>query len=81
MMLQLRDGTTHLGTVTSMEVNEARISLKGDKPNARPARILDVPGHPRLRSRAFDEHVNAARGIVFLVDAVDFMPKKSEVAE
>ena len=29
----------------------------------------------------FDDHAPSARGIVFVVDSVDFLPKKAEVAE
>lgn len=68
------------GTVASMRPNEAEVTLPGDKPSARPARLVDIPGHPRLRS-TFDVHAPSARGVVFLVDSVDFMPKKAEVAE
>ena len=81
LLLQLRDGTTHQGTVASMVMNEANVKVRGDMPNARPIRIVDIPGHPRLRNRLLDEQANSARGVVFLVDSVDFMPKKSEVAE
>lgn len=80
LFLQLRDRSTGKGTVASMQPNEADIKLPSDKPSARPIHIIDIPGHPRLRT-VFDVHAPSARGVVFLVDSVDFMPKKSEVAE
>lgn len=43
-------------------------------------RVVDVPGHPRVRSR-FEQHADRACGVVFLVDAVDFLPHKTQVAE
>lgn len=77
---QLRDRRT-LPTVASMEPNEADVTLKSDKAGgARPVRLVDVPGHPRVRGR-FEEYVGRARGVVFLVDSVDFLPRKTEVAE
>jgi signal recognition particle receptor subunit beta len=50
------------------------------QPSARPVRVVDIPGHPRLRAR-FDQAAPSARGVVFVVDAVDFMPRKTETAE
>lgn len=51
------------------------------QPNARLIHVVDVPGHPRLRN-VFDSQVNLARGIIFLVDSVDFMKsKKTDAAE
>jgi signal recognition particle receptor subunit beta len=46
----------------------------------RSVRVVDVPGHPRVRSR-FEQHADRACGVVFLLDAVDFLPHKTEVAE
>ena len=80
LFLQLRDRSIGNGTVASMKENEADIKLPSDKPSARPIHIIDIPGHPRLKT-VFDVHAPSARGIIFLVDSVDFMPKKAEVAE
>eukprot|EP00887_Chlorella_sp_A99_P002206 scaffold21.g2206.t1 len=78
---QLRDGSTHAGTVASMQENVAECVLAAEKGGAaRPLTLIDIPGHPRLRGK-FDSYVDRARGIVFLVDSVDFMPKKAAVAE
>ena len=88
--------------------------------NAKPLTLVDIPGHPRLRSKPparrpddctapcrsaapalphphlapvpscplscpspgkFDSYADRARGIVFLVDSVDFMPKRAAAAE
>lgn len=53
-------------------------SLQGS--SARPVRVVDIPGHPRVRGK-FESHLDRARGVVFVVDSVDFMPKKTETAE
>jgi len=42
--------------------------------------LVDIPGHPRVR-RNFERFVDSARGIIFVVDAVDFLPNKTETAE
>ena len=46
----------------------------------RPVHVVDVPGHPKVRSR-FEGHIDGARGIIFVVDSVDFMGQKTTVAE
>lgn len=47
---------------------------------ARPVTLVDVPGHPRVRGK-LESYLDHARGVVFVVDSVDFMPKKTETAE
>jgi signal recognition particle receptor subunit beta len=42
--------------------------------------LVDVPGHPRVR-RGFQAHLPSARGVVFVLDSVDFLPHKTETAE
>ena len=81
LFLQLRDRSTRNGTVASMTINEADVNLPSDKSSAAPVHIVDIPGHPRLRNHLFDVQAPSARAIVFLVDSVDFMPKKTDVAE
>lgn len=80
---QLRDGSSHLGTVTSMEPNEGIFVLHSEsskKGKIKPVHLVDVPGHPRLRSK-LDEFLPQAAGIVFLVDASDFLAKYSLASE
>ena len=47
---------------------------------ARPLDLVDIPGHPRVRG-AVDRYAKSAAGLVFVLDSVDFMPKKTEAAE
>lgn len=47
LFTQLRDGSLHSGTVTSMEPNVGRFVLHGEKPTSKPVQIADIPGHPR----------------------------------
>ncbi|KAI7841678.1 hypothetical protein COHA_004545 [Chlorella ohadii] len=80
---QLVEGSTHLGTVASMQANEASGPLASEKashPGARPVTLVDVPGHPRVRG-AMERYADRAAGLVFVVDSVDFMPRKTEAAE
>jgi hypothetical protein len=48
---------------------------------ARPVRLVDIPGHPRVRGKLEAYLGRGASGVVFVVDSVDFMPKKTEAAE
>ena len=50
------------------------------RPGARPVVVVDIPGHPRVRG-ALEGYAARAAGVVFVVDSVDFMPRKIEVAE
>ncbi|CAJ1931432.1 unnamed protein product [Sphenostylis stenocarpa] len=80
---QLRDGSTHQGTVTSMEPNEGTFILNNEKTRKgkiKPVHIVDVPGHSRLRPK-LDEYLPQAAGIVFVVDALDFLPNCRAASE
>ncbi|XP_027346237.1 signal recognition particle receptor subunit beta-like [Abrus precatorius] len=75
LFYQLRDGSIHEGTVTSMEPNDDAFILHSEttqKRKIKPVRVVDVPGHSRLRPK-LDEYLPQAAGIVFVVDAQDFL--------
>lgn len=42
--------------------------------------VVDVPGHSRLRPKV-DEYLSQAAGIVFVVDAVEFLPNLRAASE
>ncbi|GLT86479.1 hypothetical protein SLE2022_046180 [Rubroshorea leprosula] len=76
LFYQLRDGSSHLGAVTSMETNEGTFVLHSEsskKGKMKPVHLFDVPGHSRLRTK-LDEVLPQAAGIVFVVDALEFLP-------
>lgn len=83
LFYQLRDGSSHQGTVTSMEPNEGTFLLHSEmtkKGKVKPVHIVDVPGHSRLRPK-LDEFLPQAAGIVFVVDAVEFLPNVRAASE
>lgn len=43
-------------------------------------KVIDVPGHPRLRS-VFDLHAASASCIIFVLDSSTFVAEKQTVAE
>lgn len=83
LFYQLRDGSIHEGTVTSMEPNDDTFVLHSEttqKQKVKPVRVIDVPGHSRLRPK-LDEYLPQAAAIVFVVDAVDFLPNCRAASE
>uniref|UniRef100_A0A7C8YP45 Signal recognition particle receptor subunit beta n=1 Tax=Opuntia streptacantha TaxID=393608 RepID=A0A7C8YP45_OPUST len=83
LFYQLRDGSSHQGTVTSMEPNDGTFVLHSEttkKSKVKPVHLVDVPGHSRLRPK-LDEYLPKAAGLVFLVDALEFLPNCRAAAE
>ncbi|XP_077244177.1 uncharacterized protein LOC143884466 isoform X2 [Tasmannia lanceolata] len=82
LFYQLQDGSSHQGTVTSMEPNESSFILhsESEKGKVKPVHVVDVPGHSRLRPK-LDEFLPQAAGLVFVVDAVDFLPNCRAISE
>ncbi|TDL24846.1 P-loop containing nucleoside triphosphate hydrolase protein [Rickenella mellea] len=66
-----------LQTHTSIQVNSAVLELPSTR---RSLRIVDVPGHPRLRGE-FKEYLGEAKAIAFVVDASTVARNGSAVAE
>lgn len=50
------------------------------KGKRKPVHVVDVPGHSRLRPKV-DEYLSQAAGIVFVVDAVEFLPNLCAASE
>lgn len=83
LFYQLRDGSSHQGAVTSMEPNEGTFVLHSEttkKGKIKPVHLVDVPGHSRLRLK-LDEFLPQAAGIVFVVDALEFLPNCRAASE
>mmetsp|Transcript_8505 Transcript_8505/g.17631 ORF Transcript_8505/g.17631 Transcript_8505/m.17631 type:complete len:255 (+) Transcript_8505:201-965(+) len=78
LFLQLFKGNLQRGTVTSQQPNEATFALPGTKGPT--VNMVDMPGHSRLRSLV-DKRLPSARAIIFMVDAVDFMPTARTTAD
>nr|GMD84043.1 signal recognition particle receptor subunit beta-like [Ipomoea batatas] len=83
LFYQLKDGSSHQGTVTSMEPNEGTFILHSEttkKGKIKPVHVVDVPGHSRLRPK-LEEFLPQAAAIVFVVDAVEFLPNCRAASE
>lgn len=76
LFYQLKDGSTHNGTVASMQENQAAVAVKSQ--NGRKlgqVSLVDVPGHERLRNK-LDHHLKDAAAVVLVVDSTDITPSK-----
>ncbi|XP_072982352.1 uncharacterized protein [Typha latifolia] len=83
LFYQLRDGSPHQGTVTSMEPNDGSFVMHSElekKGKIKPVHLVDVPGHSRLKPK-LDEFLPQAAGLIFVVDALDFLPLCRPAAE
>ncbi|XP_015695704.1 signal recognition particle receptor subunit beta-like isoform X1 [Oryza brachyantha] len=83
LFYQLRDGSSHQGTVTSMEQNNDTFVLHSElerKGKIKPIHVVDVPGHARLKPK-LDEVLPQAAGIIYVVDALDFLSTVQATAE
>ena len=63
-------------TFTSIKENVGtHKTVKGD------LKLVDVPGHERLRNKFFDQYKNVAKGIVYVVDSATVQKDVRDVAE
>ncbi|CAL7950370.1 unnamed protein product [Xylocopa violacea] len=63
-------------THTSVKENTEDIMI-----NNRPLKIVDIPGHERLRYKFFDQFKLSAKGLVYVIDSVTFQKDIRDVAE
>ncbi|KAG6861343.1 hypothetical protein C0995_001322 [Termitomyces sp. Mi166 len=66
-----------LQTHTSLQTNSSLVNLSTPKKSIR---VVDVPGHPRVRDQ-FQEHLDDAKAIAFVVDASTVSRNGAVVAE
>lgn len=80
LFLQLRDGSPHQGTVSSMAENDAVCAVSSSSGTTSSMRVVDIPGHSSFRSK-LDKALRDARGVVFVVDAAEYTSQKQETAD
>lgn len=61
---------------TSLQTNSAQMTLS----STQTLRVIDVPGHPRIRDQ-FREHLKDAKAVAFVVDCSTISRNGSAVAE
>lgn len=69
-------GSTLTETFTSIAENVAE--HKGENSSVR---IVDIPGHERLRLRFYDQYKNTAKAIIYVIDSVTVQKDIRDVAE
>ncbi|XP_005094006.1 signal recognition particle receptor subunit beta [Aplysia californica] len=65
-------------TYTSIKANSGEYAVPEKNKNLR---VIDLPGHERIRGQLLDEFKSLARGIVFVVDSGTLQKEVKEVAE
>ena len=75
LFVRLRDGKLR-NTVTSMQPNECKVEVSDRKR----VHVIDLPGHPRLEESYFQKEVVNAKGVVVVVDSINFNASKDEFA-
>jgi len=69
-----------LPTHTSLQVNETQVTFSSPTSKEQTLRIVDVPGHPRVRSQ-FSKYLGDAKGVVFVVDTSSVTRNGPVIAE
>jgi len=65
---------TNVPTHTSMKplaVSTINVFDEDERISKKPVDVIDVPGHPRLRTQALKKYSSSVGGIVFVMDAVN----------
>uniref|UniRef100_A0A7N0RAV6 Signal recognition particle receptor subunit beta n=1 Tax=Kalanchoe fedtschenkoi TaxID=63787 RepID=A0A7N0RAV6_KALFE len=83
LFYQLRSGSSSSPTVSSSNLNEGTFVLHSElakKGKIQPVHLIDIPGGPGLRQK-LEKQLTRAAGLVFVVDALDFLPHLQEIAK
>lgn len=67
-------------THTSIKENRGQHKVKGNQ-SGKILDLIDLPGHEKLRIRFLEQYKDQARGILFVVDSVNFPREQRDVAE
>lgn len=70
----------HVMTHTSIKENKNLYKVKGRK-SGKTLDLIDLPGHERVRSRFVEQYKSQTRGILFVVDSVNFPREARDVTE
>ncbi|CAG9464820.1 unnamed protein product [Pedinophyceae sp. YPF-701] len=76
MFFRLTSESQPVAFVPSLEPNEGEVKV-----GPKSVLLVDVPGHNKLRARAFDAHAPAAGAVVFAIDSTHVLPVSRETAE
>lgn len=63
-------------TLTSVKENIGDYNV-----NNKQLRVIDIPGHERVRPKFFEKYKSLTKGIVFVIDSVTFQKEIRDVAE
>ncbi|KAB0795475.1 hypothetical protein PPYR_12314 [Photinus pyralis] len=66
----------YVNTQTSMKENVGEYIVKSGS-----VRVIDIPGHERLRDRFFDQYKSAALGVIYMLDSATVQKDIRDTAE
>ncbi len=75
-LLHTLQGYPAQGTVASIKQTEATVLSGGQR-----VRVVDIPGHPRVRGAVLGRYAPSVSKLVFVVNSLDFMAQRSDTAE
>ncbi|CAM8883568.1 unnamed protein product [Rhodiola kirilowii] len=82
LFYQLRDGSSPAQTGSSLSLNEGTFMLHSElakKGKIQPVHLIDIPGDNGHRKK-LEKYLSRAAGLVFVVDALVFLPHLQQVA-
>ncbi|KIJ41285.1 hypothetical protein M422DRAFT_172657, partial [Sphaerobolus stellatus SS14] len=65
---------------TSLQSNVSVVTLPSSGKHHRTAKLIDIPGHPRIRDQ-FKDHLSDAKAVIFVVDASAVARNGASIAE
>lgn len=79
-LFSLLSAKREVKTQTSIQENVGRYASTREK-SGKSFKVVDLPGHERLRAKYLYKHKDGARGIIFMVDSVNFVREVRDAAE
>jgi len=80
LLFSLLSAKRWVKTQTSIQENVGRYASTREK-SGKSFKVVDLPGHERLRAKYLYKHKDGARGIIFMVDSVNFSREVRGAAE
>jgi len=80
LLFSLLSAKREVKTQTSIQENVGRYASSREK-SGKSFKVVDLPGHERLRAKYLYKHKDGARGIIFMVDSVNFVREVRDAAE
>merc|ERR1712150_88572 len=82
LLFSLLSSRKSVKTLTSIQENTGQyVPNADDSKPGKSFKVVDLPGHERLRAKFLYKHKDGARGIIFVIDSVNFAREARDCAE